>query len=129
MGPTKDGIIAPIFEERLLQLGKWLQINGEAIYSSRPWQIQNDTVGNVWYTQKDKAVYAITLRWPTNNLLILKSANNLFENGTTKVHFLENGQKLEVIVTVVIVYIFLDEVYFSGLKLKMVLQLIFLSFR
>lgn len=107
MGPTKDGIIAPIFQERLLELGEWLQINTEAIYSSRPWQIQNDTVGNVWYTQKDEAVYAITLQWPEDNLLTLKSANDLFEYGATKVYFLENGQELEVTKIFIVVVIFI----------------------
>jgi len=44
VGPTADGIIAPIFEERLYQLGGWLKVNGEAIYASKPWKHQNDTV-------------------------------------------------------------------------------------
>jgi len=49
VGPTADGMIIPIFEERLRQLGSWLQVNGEAIYSSKPWKHQNDTVTpNVW---------------------------------------------------------------------------------
>ena len=49
IGPTKDGIIVPIFEERLRQLGAWLSINGEAIYGSRPWKFQNDTTNpDVW---------------------------------------------------------------------------------
>lgn len=50
IGPTSDGRIAPIFEERLRQIGEWLAVNGEAIYGSRPWSHQNDTLTpDVWY--------------------------------------------------------------------------------
>jgi len=49
VGPTADGMIVPIFEERLRQLGSWLKVNGEAIYASKPWKHQNDTVTSyVW---------------------------------------------------------------------------------
>lgn len=49
IGPTKEGTIIPVFEERLRDVGKWLSINGEAIYKSRPWKFQNDTVTpNIW---------------------------------------------------------------------------------
>jgi alpha-L-fucosidase len=49
IGPTKEGHISPIFQERLRNLGEWLKINGEAIYSSKPWTYQNDTKNsNVW---------------------------------------------------------------------------------
>ena len=38
VGPAADGQIPIIQQERLLDLGKWLDINGEAIYGSRPYQ-------------------------------------------------------------------------------------------
>ena len=99
VGPTKDGRIIPIFEERLRQMGEWLKINGEAIYGSKPWTHQNDTLTkNIWYalhisfkwatnfvflvemhisvllcryTSQQHAVYAIVLDWPANNTLSL----------------------------------------------------------
>ncbi|VEN35088.1 unnamed protein product [Callosobruchus maculatus] len=64
VGPTMEGTIAPIFEERLTQMGDWLTINGEAIYGSKPWVYQNDTSdGDVWYTSKDDVIYAIVLKY------------------------------------------------------------------
>lgn len=43
VGPTADGRIIPIFQERLKQLGSWMRINGDAIYSTKPWRVHNDT--------------------------------------------------------------------------------------
>lgn len=37
IGPDGRGRIPVIMQERLLQIGEWLQINGDAIYGSRKW--------------------------------------------------------------------------------------------
>lgn len=37
VGPTADGRIPMIMQDRLLQMGKWLKKNGEAIYGTKPW--------------------------------------------------------------------------------------------
>ena len=90
-------MIVPIQEERLLQMGEWLSINGEAIYDSSPWTVQNDTVTpGVWlacnnnkpssaqiaaikscffydrYTSNPsrKQVYALVLNWPGDQLYL-----------------------------------------------------------
>ncbi|XP_007430575.1 tissue alpha-L-fucosidase [Python bivittatus] len=74
VGPTKEGTIAPIFQERLLALGTWLKINGEAIYESKPWRIQKENCSDeIWYTSKGPAVYAIFLVWPKDDVLTLSS--------------------------------------------------------
>ncbi|KAL4234690.1 Tissue alpha-L-fucosidase [Mactra antiquata] len=97
VGPTPDGLIIPLFEERLRNLGKWLNINGEAIYSTVPWKYQNDTVTpNVWYTAKKSPngldVFAIVLKWPSPGQLYLKCPMTTEE---TKVMLLGYGEPIK----------------------------------
>ncbi|XP_047475307.1 alpha-L-fucosidase-like [Penaeus chinensis] len=74
VGPTHDGRLPAIMEERLRQLGSWLDVNGEAVYDSVPWKHQNDTLTpGVWYTSKGNLVYAMVLSWPEKDVLTLGS--------------------------------------------------------
>ena len=87
VGPTKEGIIVPIFQERLKQLGSWLKINGESIYSTKPWKYQNDTTNsNVWYTTNNDIVYAILLKYPIDTLKVIITAPKV--TSSTKINLI-----------------------------------------
>jgi len=74
IGPTHDGRIVPIFQERLLQLGNFLSINGEAVYSSSPWtKVQNQTDIGAFYTTNNNNLYVLMAPWPTASSINLIS--------------------------------------------------------
>ncbi|KAK5883933.1 hypothetical protein CesoFtcFv8_020205 [Champsocephalus esox] len=85
IGPMADGMIAPVFEERLRDLGAWLGINGEAIYATKPWRVQMEN-STVWYTVKHSTVHAIILHWPSKQILQLTAPR---VTGATKVTLMD----------------------------------------
>jgi len=68
VGPTPEGLIPDYEQYPLLELGKWLGVNGEAIYGTRPWTIQNE--GDAWFTRKGDHVYAIFLKWQGEKFML-----------------------------------------------------------
>jgi len=76
VGPALDGTINALMEERLLQMGAWLRVNGAAIYATVPWraQIENEA-RTLWYTAASAApsadVFALLLQWPAGGRLNL----------------------------------------------------------
>jgi len=47
IGPRADGTIPEGMQRRLLAMGKWLKLNGEAIYKSNPWNVYGETFGDI----------------------------------------------------------------------------------
>ncbi len=70
IGPAADGTIPVIMEERLRQIGKWLSVNGEAIYATRVYT-KKETPG-VYYTKsKDgKKIYATLSKYPFGDVTL-----------------------------------------------------------
>jgi len=91
IGPGADGTINPIFVDRLLGIGRWLKVNGDAIFNSRPWTVcQNENATHVYYTLNEEleTLYALVLVWPDDNILELI---NVEPTDETTVRMLGNG--------------------------------------
>ncbi|NLX14736.1 MAG: alpha-L-fucosidase [Phycisphaerales bacterium] len=73
VGPSADGRIPIIMQQRLLDMGAWLEVNGEAIYGTRP-LADAPQLENVRFTTKPEALYAICLTWPGESIVLPKVA-------------------------------------------------------
>jgi alpha-L-fucosidase len=62
VGPKADGQIPLLQQERLLALGKWLKVNGEAIYGSTPWTKTGEEIE----ISKVTAVNNLDFNWVRN---------------------------------------------------------------
>ena len=74
----------------LLEIGKWLKVNGEGIYGTRPWQVSGEgpasviidgfredavpwTIEDFRFTAKGQAVYAFQMKWPEGGKTVVRS--------------------------------------------------------
>lgn len=65
VGPTADGRIPVIMQERLVDIGKWLKVNGEAIYESRRVEegVLETADEGLFFTQKNHKLYCLFDKW------------------------------------------------------------------
>ena len=68
IGPTPDGRIPVIMQQKLLDIGRWLRVNGEGIYGSSWYADCYD--GDIRYTQKDGNVYVFLFRFPFGKVVL-----------------------------------------------------------
>ncbi|MDP6060574.1 MAG: alpha-L-fucosidase C-terminal domain-containing protein, partial [Pirellulaceae bacterium] len=97
--PKGDGSIPPEEQEIMRGIGRWMRINGEAIYGTRPWKIHAEgptvtrglkrnakgeekeqwdwrkdfTAEDIRFTTKGDTLYAIALAWPEDGELTVRS--------------------------------------------------------
>ncbi|MEP6950000.1 MAG: alpha-L-fucosidase [Ginsengibacter sp.] len=112
IGPHSDGTITDEETNVLLGTGKWLAVNGEAIYATRPWKIFGEgptesangefktqapfTEKDIRFTTKGDTLYAITLALPAPKESINISSLSLKnDNGTiANVELIGGNEKL-----------------------------------
>lgn len=101
IGPTADGLIPVIMQERLLDIGDWLKINGEAIYETSVWKNRPASIDEqtVFFTTKGNDLYAVCTKWNNKPFTIsgLTKAGKVKMLGTTeKVNSNFSGGKLTI---------------------------------
>ena len=70
IGPKSDGTLVPQQVERLQAMGKWLKINGDAIYGSRYWKQSEQKADHLAFTTNGTKLYAIALKKPAESFTI-----------------------------------------------------------
>jgi alpha-L-fucosidase len=114
IGPRPDGTIPEPEQRILLDVGRWLETNGEAVYGARPWSVFgegptpvvegsfNDTKRaaftgeDIRFTTKGDTLYAVALAWPTSGRLVVRSLARGGENAPsaiTSVDLLGSAEK------------------------------------
>jgi len=116
IGPRPDGTIPESEQEILLEIGRWLAVNGEGIYGTRPWKIYGEgptevvggsfndtkrkpfTAEDIRFTAKGSTLYAIALAWPDNGKVTIKSlasGSKLTGKQISKVELLGSRQAIK----------------------------------
>ncbi len=100
VGPTPEGTIQPEFEERLLAIGKWLEVNGDSIYGTTYGPLQTIPFGRM--TAKGRTLYLHVFDMPKDNLelegLTARIASVKTLGGNAPVKFKQVGGKLTITV-------------------------------
>lgn len=83
VGPTADGRIPVVMQERLLEIGDWLDVNGEAIYGTRKHSVSSikDENQHLYFTSKENVIFCIFTKW-NDKIEIDLTSGEIVENVT-----------------------------------------------
>jgi alpha-L-fucosidase len=116
IGPRPDGTIPESEEETLLEIGRWLAVNGEAIYGTRPWKVYGEgpteiiegdfqdtkragfTPRDIRFTTQGDTLYAVVLGWPESGETVIESLgtdNELYPNAIQLVEVLGSEEAVQ----------------------------------
>jgi alpha-L-fucosidase len=103
VGPTADGRIPVIAQQRLTDIGEWLKIYGEAIYGTSKFDKSSYTINGheIYFTSKPRAAYIIFSHWPEDIFKVnlqnaLKIRHITLINSKRKVSWTQSGGNIEV---------------------------------
>lgn len=97
VGPNAQGEIPELQRQPLIGLGKWLEINGSALFETRPWiraEGKTDSGVSVRFTQDDRSLYVTLLGGDETQEFSIPGLST--EDGTT-VHVLGQSNRAQVI--------------------------------
>jgi len=112
IGPRSDGTITDEETATLLGTGKWLDVNGEAIYGTRPWHIYGEgptksasgafadqkepfTAKDIRFTTKGPVLYAIALGKPVEKTLVRSLGQKAGAGVISSVEIVGSGEKVK----------------------------------
>jgi len=94
IGPRANGDIPFEIQQRMLEMGKWLEVNGESIYGAEAFNLSTDLHdwGKITYKKSEEGIklYLHVFNWPLNKQLYLTGVGT----EPKEIYLLADKQKL-----------------------------------